>query len=220
MSRQTRRPERMRRMAPTRQRGSADTAERILDSAERLVQSRGFNGFSYADVAAELGVTKASLHYHFPGKAELGQALIGRYAARFAEALEQIDARGGDAPAKLAAYARIYADVLRDRRMCLCGMLAADYDTLPQPMRETVLRFFDDNEAWLKGVFEQGTAERSLRLDGSPRDAARALVGGLEGALLISRPYDDPTRFEAAAARLLKSLAGAAPGKHASARQA
>jgi TetR/AcrR family transcriptional repressor of nem operon len=210
----------MQRMAPRRQRGNADTAERILDSAERLVQSRGFNGFSYADIATELGVTKASLHYHFPGKAELGQAVIGRYAVRFAEALEQIDARAGDAPAKLAAYAHIYADVLRDRRMCLCGMLAADYDTLPQPMRDTVLRFFDDNDAWLANVFEQGQAEGSLRLDGSPREAARALVGGLEGALLISRPYDDPARFEAAAARLLTGLAGAAPAKHTSPRHA
>jgi TetR/AcrR family transcriptional regulator, transcriptional repressor for nem operon len=202
-------------MASRRQRGNADTAERILDSAEHLVQRRGFNGFSYADVAAELGVTKASLHYHFPGKAELGHALISRYTARFAHTLKQINAGGGNAPAKLAAYARIYADVLRDRRMCLCGMLAADYDTLPQPMRDTVLRFFDDNEDWLTGVFEQGETEGSLRLDGSPRDAARALVSGLEGALLIARPYDDPTRFEAAAARLLTSLAGAVPAKHA-----
>src|SRR4051812_35080499 len=103
-------------MARGGQRGDGDAAARILDSAERLVQRRGFNGFSYADVAAELGVTKASLHYHFPGKAELGEALIGRYAARFTEALEQIDAGGGDAPAKLDAYTRIYADVLREKR--------------------------------------------------------------------------------------------------------
>jgi TetR/AcrR family transcriptional repressor of nem operon len=201
-------------MAPRRQRGHADTAERILDSAERFVQSRGFNGFSYADVAAELGITKASLHYHFAGKAELGQALIGRYAARFADALERIDAGGGDAPAKLAAYATIYADVLRDKRMCLCGMLAADYDTLPEPMRDAVRRFFDDNEAWLTDVIEQGELEGSLQLrDGSAREGAQALVGGLEGALLIARPYGEVTRFETAATRLLTSLAGAAPGK-------
>jgi TetR/AcrR family transcriptional regulator, transcriptional repressor for nem operon len=204
-------------MAPRRQRANADTAERILDSAERLVQSRGFNGFSYADVAAELGITKASLHYHFPGKAELGEALIGRYAARFAEALEEIDARGGDAPAKLAAYARIYADVLRDKRMCLCGMLAADYDTLPEPMRDAVRRFFDDNEAWLTDVIEQGELEGSLQLrDGSAREGAQALVGGLEGALLIARPYGEVTRFETAATQLLTSLAGAAPGRRPS----
>ena len=79
-------------MAPRREADQADTATRILDSAERLVQHRGFNGFSYADVASELGITKASLHYHFAGKAELGQALVERYAARFAAALEAIDA--------------------------------------------------------------------------------------------------------------------------------
>jgi TetR/AcrR family transcriptional repressor of nem operon len=186
-------------------RADADTATRILDSAERLVQSRGFNGFSYADVAAELGITKASLHYHFAGKAELGQALIERYAARFAAALEQIDADGGDAPAKLDAYARIYADVLRDQRMCLCGMLAADYDTLPGPMREAVIRFFDRSEEWLTGVFEQGRAEGSLDRDGSARQAAQALVSGLEGAMLVARPYGDVARFEAAATYLLRA---------------
>jgi TetR/AcrR family transcriptional regulator, transcriptional repressor for nem operon len=196
-------------MARRGERGNANTASRILDSAERLVQSRGFNGFSYADVAAELKISKASLHYHFPGKAELGEALIGRYAARFAAALEEIDGGGGDPPAKLDAYARIYADVLRDRRMCLCGMLAADYETLPKPMRDAVIRFFDDNEAWLAGVLEQGQAEGALHLGGSASEAAQAIVSGLEGALLVARPYGDVARFQAAATRLLTSLASA-----------
>lgn len=194
-------------MAQRPERGNADTASRILDISERLVQSRGFNGFSYADVASELGITKASLHYHFAGKAELGEALIGRYAARFADALRAIDARDADAPARLDAYAGIYADVLRDRRMCLCGMLAADYDTLPKPMREAVLRFFDENEAWLTGVLEQGEEEGALHLDGSASEVAQAIVSGLEGALLIARPYGDVARFQTAATRLLASLA-------------
>jgi TetR/AcrR family transcriptional repressor of nem operon len=198
-------------MASKPRRGNADTATRILDVAERLVQSRGFNGFSYADVAAELGITKASLHYHFPGKGELGQALVERYAGRFAAALEEIDTGGGDAPAKLDAYARIYADVLRQKRMCLCGMLAADYDTLPRPMREAVIRFFDANETWLTSVFEQGQAEGSVRLDGSAGEAAQALIGGLEGALLVARPYGEMARFESTATRLRTSLAGGAP---------
>jgi TetR/AcrR family transcriptional regulator, transcriptional repressor for nem operon len=196
-------------MAQRGERGNADTASRILDSAERLVQSRGFNGFSYADVAAELKISKASLHYHYPGKAELGEALIRRYTARFAQALKELDRSGGDPPAKLDAYARIYADVLRDRRMCLCGMLAADYETLPKPMRDAVIRFFDDNEAWLTGVLEQGQEEGTLNLSGSSNEAAQAIVSGLEGALLVARPYGDMARFQAAATRLLTSLASA-----------
>src|SRR4030081_1468236 len=64
------------------QSGDADTASKVLDVAERLVQVNGFNGFSYADAASELGITKAALHYHFAGKAELGEALITRYPPR------------------------------------------------------------------------------------------------------------------------------------------
>jgi TetR/AcrR family transcriptional repressor of nem operon len=187
---------------------AGDTATRILDSAERLVQSRGFNGFSYADVAAELQITKASLHYHFASKAELGEALIERYAARFAEQLARIDTGGGDADAKLIAYARIYAEVMRQKRMCLCGMLAAEYETLPKPMRSAVRRFFDANEEWLSAVLADGEANGSVHLRGSRRDAAQALVGGLEGAMLVGRPYGDVGRFETTAARLLSSLTG------------
>jgi len=77
-------------MTEERRGGGGDTRTAILDVAERLVQSRGFNGFSYADVAAELGITKAALHYHFRGKAELGESLISRYAERFGEVLSAI----------------------------------------------------------------------------------------------------------------------------------
>jgi len=190
-------------MATSRVTDEGDTATRILDSAESLVQVRGFNGFSYADVAAELAVTKASLHYHFPGKAELGRALIVRYATRFNAALAGIDASGADAPAMLGAYARLYADVLRGQRMCLCGMLAAEYQTLPEPMREAVLGFFDENETWVERVLIRGRDEGTLAFAGEPREAARLIVSALEGAMLVARPYGDVERFEAAADRLL-----------------
>jgi TetR/AcrR family transcriptional repressor of nem operon len=184
-----------------------DTPSAILDVAERLVQVRGFNGFSYGDVASELGVTTAALHYHFAGKGELGEALITRYTARFAEALAEIDARVGDPSNKLESYAGLYLDVLRDQRMCLCGMLAADYQTLPKQMSDAVVRFFDDNETWLARVLEQGKAEGKLHFTGSAAEAAQMIVGGLEGAMLVARPYGDTERFQAAAKHLLASVA-------------
>jgi TetR/AcrR family transcriptional regulator, transcriptional repressor for nem operon len=196
-------------IAQSTRNAGVDTPARILDVAEQLVQIRGFNGFSYADVAAELEITKASLHYHFNAKSDLGEALIERYAARFTAALEAIDAREKGAPAKLQAYAQIYAGVLREGRMCLCGMLAADYETLPQAMREAVIRFFDESEAWLAGVLKQGEAEGTVSLDGGSAEAAQAIVSGLEGALLVARPYRDVERFEAAAKWLLASIANA-----------
>jgi TetR/AcrR family transcriptional repressor of nem operon len=186
-----------------------DTASRVLDVAERLVQVRGFNGFSYADAADELGVTKAALHYHFAGKAELGEALIVRYATRFGDALDVIDRDVDDAPAKLDAYARLYLEVLRNRRMCLCGMLAAEYQTLPKPMQDAVVRFFDENEAWLKRVLEKGRKSGTLRFDGAASEAARMIISALEGAMLVARPYGDVARFQATASRLLAGLSPA-----------
>jgi TetR/AcrR family transcriptional regulator, transcriptional repressor for nem operon len=190
-------------MAGKRTSETNDTAARILDIGERLVQVRGFNGFSYADVASELDMTKAALHYHFPGKAELGRALIERYTRRFLEALAEIDARILDAPDKLSAYAGLYAEVLRGRRMCLCGMLAAEYQTLPDPMRDAVIAFIDANEAWVQSVLSDGQRAGSITLAGPASDAARLIVSGLEGAMLVARPYGDLARFDTAAEGLL-----------------
>jgi len=199
----------------TASRGNDDvgTATRILDVAERLVQDRGFNGFSYADIAAELHITKAALHYHFAGKADLGAALIARYASRFADALAEVDSGIGEADDKLAGYADLYLRVLRASKMCLCGMLAAEYQTLPPPMQEAVIGFFDRNETWLEDVLGQGRQDGSLQFAGSARDTARMIVGGLEGAMLVARPYGDIARFQAAAANLLAGLAPASTAR-------
>lgn len=193
-------------MAGKQGRQEAGMAERILDTAEEFVQTRGFNGFSYADVAARLEVTSANLHYHFGNKAQLGEALITRYTTRFMAALAAIDAAGLDAAARLSAYATLYGDVLRANRLCLCGMLAAEYQTLPPGMRDAVVSFFDQNEAWLTAVLREGESNGRLKLRASAEDTARAIVSGLEGAMLLSRPYRDADRFEAAAEGILAGL--------------
>ena len=189
------------------------TAERILDVAQRLVQSRGFNGFSYADIAEEVGIRKASIHHHFPGKEDLGRRLMERYQEAFLPLLARIEQDGVDAGRRLRGYVRIYADVLRnDDRMCLCGMLAADFHTLPRSVRDAVRAFFDANEDWLGRVLQAGRKARRLRFGGSAAAQARFLLSGLEGAMLVSRPYADLARFQEAADRLLATL-GVRPGR-------
>jgi TetR/AcrR family transcriptional repressor of nem operon len=187
-------------------RPTADTAARILDVAERLVQVQGFNAFSYADVAAEIQIRKASLHHHFPTKAALGQALITRYRKRFSRALADIHLGSNDARARLKAYAGLYTGVLRKRRMCLCGVLAADFETLPGPMRKGVVGFFRDNETWLAGVLEEGRRLKTLRFQGPASTLAAFVVSSLEGAMLVARSFGRAERFEAVVKKLLGDL--------------
>jgi len=185
---------------------TTDTAAAILAVAEHLVQVRGFNAFSYADVAAEVGLTTAAIHYHFPSKAELGEALIARYASRFLAALVEIDDSSEDPARKLAAYADLYAGVLRSQRMCLCGMLAAEYETLSAGMQGAVADFFERNEQWLAEVLTQGREDGLLSFPGSPLEEARTIVSGLEGAMLIARSFGGVKRFRSAASHLLTAL--------------
>ncbi len=179
------------------------TAQRTLVVAEQLVQTRGYNGFSYADIAKALDVTTATLHYHFPTKADLGKQLIHRYRIQFEGALTEIGAAHPEARERLKRYVGLYAKVLQDGRMCLCGALAAEAATLPKPMRSELRHFFDTNEAWLSAVLADGRKTGDLHFEGPHRDAARYILDILEGAMLIARSNDDISRFERSTGRLL-----------------
>ena len=183
------------------------TSARALDVAERLIQTRGYNGFSYADIADELGVTKATLHFHYAAKEHLGVAIIERYRERFLEALREIRTERNSVRAQLDAYVQLYADTLRGQRLCLCGMLAAEYETLPSSMQQALRAFFDANEEWLGDRLAAGRRSGVLKYPGSSKQEARALTAALEGAMLLARPYQAIDRFNTAARAALRALA-------------
>ena len=163
------------------------TADRILDTAEELIQTRGLNAMSYADIATRLGIRKASLHYHFASKADLVEALIQRYSQRFFAALDRIETSNEDAVERLREYADIYRTVLERGRMCLCGMLASDYQTLTPASQRAVAAYFDGNRDWLERIIAEGVQAGRLAPQTSARVTAQALIAGLEGAMLILR---------------------------------
>jgi TetR/AcrR family transcriptional regulator, transcriptional repressor for nem operon len=206
--------------ATTAKNAPPGTAARILDLAEQLVQLHGFNGFSYADIAAELDIRKASVHHHFATKATLGGRLIERYRERFAAALADIERDSDGAGDALDRYTRLYAAALRDNRMCLCGMLAAEITALPRPLRNALRRFFDENEAWLARVLERGRRAGELTFAGSAPAQARLVLAALEGAMLVARSYGDPDRFDASAALLLAGLGAERRRRQSRARRA
>jgi TetR/AcrR family transcriptional repressor of nem operon len=176
------------------------TADKVLDIAEALVQTRGYNAFSYADVSKAVGIRKASLHHHYPTKADLGLALVGRYRAAFLSALNTIEAKSAGTAKRLERYTELYASVLRKGRMCMCGMLAADVATLPRPMRESIAEFFGENEKWLARILAEGRKRGEIDFEGTPASMASFFVSSLEGAMLVARgsgnldPFDDVVR--------------------------
>ncbi len=109
----------------------AVTSERVLDIAQRLIQTRGYNAFSFRDIASEIGIKSASIHYHYPSKTDLGVALVSRYRLAFEGELDKISARSKEAPKRLKGFVALFRNTLDNQRLCLCGMLGAERDGLP-----------------------------------------------------------------------------------------
>jgi TetR/AcrR family transcriptional repressor of nem operon len=199
-------------MAPT-----PTKAEEILNSAERLARRRGYNGFSFRDLAEEVGIKSASVHYHFPTKANLGAAVAQRYTERFIAGLGDPDDPGAGPRALLERYVDAFRRALvRDRQMCLCGMLGAEVESLPPEVASEVRTFFELNVEWLaavlsrraggapgNGVPEDGVPEDGVPEDGVPED------GVPEDGVLEDGVPGDRTMAERQALTILAMLEGA-----------
>jgi TetR/AcrR family transcriptional repressor of nem operon len=163
-----------------------DTRKRILDIAEALLLTRGFNGFSYQAVSRELGVRNAAIHYHFPHKTDLGVALIQRYRRRFRRF---VDAQAGlDAVARLENYFELSASYYRnDRQVCPSGILSTEYHTLPPEMQAEAAAFIEEMRAWSVAIARLGQESGAFCFVGRPEAMGALMFSALQGGLQLAR---------------------------------
>ncbi len=179
----------------------------ILDIAQELAQTRGYNAFSYRDISEVIGIKTSSIHYYFPTKGDLGEALVKRYRNNFKTALSLIDEQTHDPLKKLNLYMEIFKKTLHiENKVCLCGMLAADFTTLPQEVQAQVTSFFSDNETWLAKTLRTGKEHGCFHLNTSVDATAKIIIDTLEGAMMTARSFGDLKRFTNMTKWLLKSL--------------
>jgi TetR/AcrR family transcriptional repressor of nem operon len=175
-----------------------DTRQQILDVAESLIQTRGYNAFSYRDIAELVGIKTSSIHYYFPSKADLGKVVVREHIEVLYKDLEKvIDDPKLSCQKKLGLFfdgifAKTY---LNDRRMCLGGMLASDVLTLPEIIQEEVRIFFKKIETWLEKLLLLGKKQNEFSLGKSVKEEVLLILSVLEGALLLARLYKDERRL-------------------------
>jgi TetR/AcrR family transcriptional repressor of nem operon len=171
----------------------ADTKERIMEAARLTVQDLGYSGLSFRELAKDVGIKSASIHYYFATKGELGEALTGRYTAQYAAYLNGLLAQALDPETCMARYTDMFADTLRNgNRMCLAGILAAERNELPEDVRTEVVKFGTMNERWIARVL----AMREPAETDAIRRRARAIFAAVSGAQLIAHSRGDVAVYE------------------------
>lgn len=176
-----------------------DTADRLIDEARQLIMRNGYNGFSYADLAARLGIRKPSIHHHFPSKIDLVVATVEQSRALIRAQTDMLNARSPMATDQLFAYTGHWERCIADQSapFCLAGVLAAELPALPDAVAKAVRGHFNDLAQWLEGVLTLGVEQGTMKPALIPKDEAGIFMAGVYGAMLAARAFDDPHRFKA-----------------------
>lgn len=176
--------------------------ERILDAAETRIRATGFHSVSFRDLAHDVGVKSASIHYHFPQKSDLGDHLVERYSARFHAELDAIDTL--EPNAAITEFLAIYDNAFSiGKSICLCAILSAEANSLPESLNVRLRGFFELNVRWLSALnLQHDVADRVP----DPLET----VGALEGAMIVANAMSDRAVLTATITRIQAAYAAAA----------
>jgi TetR/AcrR family transcriptional repressor of nem operon len=186
-----------------------DTITELLDTAQGLVNTRGYNAFSYKDLAESVGIRTASIHYHFRTKADLGVCLMQRYSERLELALADIESKKRSNLSMLKAFIQIYRTTEDSGAICLCGSLASDHGTLTGPLQELVTQYLERSENWIADRLHAGVSAGEFSLAGKPAELAVGLLSGLQGGLILARARPGHGVLDQVARSFYKSLGSA-----------
>lgn len=183
-------------------------ATEIATCARSLLAGGGYNGFSYADISASVHISKASIHHHFPSKAELVRTVLVRYREEARAGLATLGQQIPDPLAQLEAYTAYWAACIRDgtSSFCICAMLAAELPAIPREAADEVRGHFLDLAAWLASVLAKGALQGVFSLRTSPEAEAMVFMAAVHGAMLSARAYGDPEVFTAIVQPLMRRL--------------
>jgi TetR/AcrR family transcriptional repressor of nem operon len=175
------------------------TKEKILRAAEKRVRGAGFAAMSFRDLAEDVGIKSASVHYHFPTKPDLGEALVDDYTRQFKEHLDEIDTEA--LKAALENFVALYSDALVvDESICLCAIMGAEAIGLPKNVNQKTKTFFEMNRIWLITLFERHGVE-------SAEDIASLIVAALEGGMIVASASRDRALFDQIANAAIRRVA-------------
>ncbi|UMB69566.1 TetR/AcrR family transcriptional regulator [Mycobacterium paraterrae] len=173
------------------------TAQAILQCARSLIVAGGYQGFSYADIAAVVGIRKASIHHHFPTKVDLVLSLVRQYRAEAEAGIAAIERHRSDPVDQLQDYVGYWQACIDkpETSYCLCALLATQMPVLPEQIALELRGYFRALAGWMASVIERGVRQGSFVVAGDARAEAEMLMATVHGAMLSARAYGDAQAF-------------------------
>ena len=164
---------------------STDRKQELIHLAIQMISERGYDSFSFADLARLSGITKASIHHHFATKTDLGMACLDYMQAVMREMLVILS--------KMSAKNAIVA-ILKEAqhfpwqgRICTLTSLHAEFNVLPEVLQQRLQAITVFEEQQITALLQRYVDERGQPLALSVATAARLLISSTKGAMLYGR---------------------------------
>lgn len=172
-------------------------ANEIISYTRQLLTCGGYRSFSFADISEKVNIRKASIHHHFPSKADLVKVVVTGYREEARAGMQAMSRQINNPAAELQAYADYWATCIREGSspFCICALLAVELPTLPPEVASEVTGHFTDLSDWLASLLRKGESEKRFQLRGTPENVANLLMATVHGAMLSARAFDDAAVF-------------------------
>jgi TetR/AcrR family transcriptional repressor of nem operon len=186
---------------------SRDTKAELLSAAFELVQKRGYHAFSYQDLAEKLAIKKASIHYYYPAKEDLGAGLLDAAVARFQGWQDRVRSQDLSPATQIEAYFDYFANLSAGgTKICPCGAMAAEWSTLPKRLQDGISRIMKNHREWLMSTLQAGRKAGQFNATGTVEEQAQFVYASVQGALQATRAQDNPACFRAITRQILASI--------------
>ena len=164
------------------------TRQQIVEYSADMLRSNGFEGFSYLDISRQLGITKASVHHHFPKKVDLGLALCDWTEEWLEQGLSHFDSKATSNWNKLERYQRAaMKHSLNEQKICPISAFYSDLNKLPESIKERVKALDDYELDWVTQVMQDGIENNEFAENKNARALASLFIFSCKGALYHAR---------------------------------
>ncbi|MBS1507394.1 MAG: TetR/AcrR family transcriptional regulator [Bacteroidetes bacterium] len=165
------------------------TRETIIALGDQLIRDKGFNAFSFYDIARSLNIKNASIHYHFPSKTDLGIAVLKGQQDGLRSLIEAYSKKTPEE--KLLAFLSIYTRIKAEGKVCIVGSLATDLNSVDEKIAVELKKLAQEILSWVTQILDEGKRKKVFYFRESSRTRALLIITNMLAALQVSRLTDE-----------------------------
>lgn len=163
----------------------SSTKEAIIQLGDEFIRKKGYNAFSYSDIAKALNVKNAAIHYHFPTKTDLASGVVKWHTESFDRFVKKCSDKNEFVQIKM--FLNYYTSIQLSGKVCLIGAFATDWNSMESYIQEEVKEFTEGVIIWITETLNNGKEKNLLTFSGSPKTEAIKILTNMFAGTQLAR---------------------------------